>query len=163
MFGFSCLILSKFPFISFNASGGIGKKPGSFSPAIKLVIIKKDKLTKASYFYIVQSKSKFLFIKKPRKGIWGGLWSFLESKEELDIKQWLSNNLKINNCRLLQNGVITSVFTHYRLQMHYQHIEVKDLKSKKTIFEGSWHDKDEIEDGAYPAPVKKILKKLIQR
>tara|TARA_B110000037_G_C17110284_1_gene501569 strand:+ start:414 stop:1454 length:1041 start_codon:yes stop_codon:yes gene_type:complete len=124
---------------------------------------KKEKLTEVSYFYIFQYKSKFLFIKKPKKGVWGGLWSFLEFKEELNIKQWVSKNLNINNFKILQNGVMTSVFTHYKLQMYYQHIEVKDLKSKKTIFEGSWHDKDEIEDGAYPAPVKKILKKLIQR
>ena len=57
---------------------------------------------------------------------------------------------------------MTSVFTHYKLQMHYQHIKVKNLKSKEDSLEGSWHDKDKIEEGAYPAPVKRILKKLIQ-
>ena len=123
---------------------------------------KKEKLTEVSYFYIVQSKSKFLFIKKPKKGIWGGLWSFLESKEELDIKQWVLNNLEISDFRLLQNGVVTSVFTHYKLKMHYQHIKVKNLKSKEDLLGFAWHDKDKIEEGAYPAPVKKILKKLMQ-
>ena len=122
---------------------------------------KKVKLTEVSYFYIFQCKSKFLFIKKPKKGIWGGLWSFLEFKEVLDIKQWLSNNLKINDYRLLQNGVMTSVFTHYKLKMHYQHIEIKGLKNKETISGGAWHNKDKIEEGPYPVPVKKIIKKLI--
>ena len=128
-------------------------------PALKP---KKEKSAEVSYFYIVQSKSKFLFIKKPRKGIWGGLWSFLESKEELDIKKWFLNNLEVGDFRLLQNGVMTSVFTHYKLKMYYQHIKVKDLKSMKDFPGGAWHDKDKIEEGAYPAPVKKILKKLMQ-
>jgi A/G-specific adenine glycosylase len=123
---------------------------------------RKEKLTKISYFYIFQCESKFLFSKKPKKGIWGGLWSFLEFKEELDVKQWVSNNLKINSFRLLEKGVMTTVFTHYKLQMHYQHIKVKNLKSKEDSLEGSWHDKDKIEEGAYPAAVKRILKKLIQ-
>ena len=55
-----------------------------------------------------------------------------------------------------------SVFTHFKLKMHYQHIKVKNLKSKKDFPGGAWHDKDKIEEGAYPSPVKKILKKLMQ-
>jgi hypothetical protein len=39
---------------------------------------------------------------------------------------------------------------------------VKNLKSKKSFSGGAWHDKDKIEEGAYPAPVKKILKNLMQ-
>jgi len=45
--------------------------------------------------------------------------------------------------------------------MHYQHIELRDLKSQEIFPSGSWHDKGEIENGAYPAPVKKILKKFM--
>jgi len=123
---------------------------------------KKQKPTEVSYFYVFQFESKFLFIKKPKKGVWGGLWSFLEFKEELDIKQWISDNLKIKNFKLLQHGIMIAVFTHYKLQMHYQHIEVKDLKIKNTLPGAIWNDKNKIEEGAYPAPVKKILKKLIQ-
>jgi len=122
---------------------------------------KKEKLTKVSYFYIFQCESKFLFSKKPKKGIWGGLWSFLEFNEMLNVKQWVSKNLKTNNFSLLEKGVMTSVFTHYKLQMHYQHIEVRDLKSQEIFPSGSWHDKGEIENGAYPTPVKKILKKFM--
>ena len=57
---------------------------------------------------------------------------------------------------------MTSVFTHYKLKMHYQHIKVKNLKNKEDFLGGVWHDKNKIEEGAYPAPVKKILKKLMQ-
>jgi len=128
-------------------------------PAVKP---KKEKLTKVSYFYIFQCKSKFLFIKKPKKGIWGGLWSFPEFKEELNVKQWVSKNLKIKDSKLLQNGVMTTVFTHYKLQMNYQHLEIKELKSKETLSGALWHDKDKIEEGPYPAPVKKLVKKLFQ-
>jgi len=123
---------------------------------------KKQKLTEVSYFYIFQFKSKFLFIKKPKKGIWGGLWVFPEFKKEVNIKQWILENLKIKNYKLLRHGVMTAVFTHYKLQMYYQHIEVKDLKIKATLLGSIWNDKNEIEEGAYPTPVKKILKKLMQ-
>ena len=123
---------------------------------------KKQKFTEVSYFYIFQCESKFLFIKKPKKGIWGGLWVFPEFKKELNIKQWIFENFKVKIFKLLECGVMTSVFTHYKLQMHYQHIEVKDLKSNESLPMASWHDKDKIEEGAYPAPIKKILKKLIQ-
>ena len=128
-------------------------------PAVKP---KKEKLTEVSYFYIFQCKSKFLFIKKPKKGIWGGLWSFPEFKEELNVKQWVSKNLKIKDSKLLQNGVMTTIFTHYKLQMNYQHLEIKELKSKGTLSGALWHDKDKIEEGPYPAPVKKLVKKLFQ-
>ena len=46
--------------------------------------------------------------------------------------------------------------------MRYQHIEVKDLKSKETLPMGAWRDKNKIEEGPYPAPVKKIVKNLLQ-
>ena len=46
--------------------------------------------------------------------------------------------------------------------MHYQHIEVKNLRTKENLLGGSWHDKNKIEGGAYPAPVKKIIRILLQ-
>ena len=121
----------------------------------------KEKLTKISYFYIFQYKSKFLFIKKPKKGIWGGLWSFPEFKKELNIKQWIFKNIGIKDFKLIQNGIMTTNFTHYKLQINYQHLEVKKFKSNEVMKGLLWEDEDKIEEGAYPSPVKKLVKKLL--
>ena len=98
---------------------------------------------------------------KPRKGIWGGLWSFPEFKKELNIEQWIFKNIGSNDFKLIQNGIMTTTFTHYKLQMNYQHLEVKKLTSSKVMEGLLWEDKDNIEEGAYPAPVKKLVQKLL--
>jgi len=122
---------------------------------------KKEKLTEISYFYIFQYKSKFLFIKKPKKGIWGGLWAFPEFKKELNIEQWGFKNIGIKDFKLIQNGIMTTTFTHYKLQMNYQHLEVKKFKNRGVMDGLLWEHKDKIEEGAHPAPVKKLVKKLL--
>ena len=60
-----------------------GKVPMPYQKIVKamkiideLEVTKRGLYSGAIYFYIFQYKSKFLFIKKPKKGIWGGLWSF---------------------------------------------------------------------------------------
>ena len=122
---------------------------------------KKKKLIQVSYFYIFQYKTKFLFIKKPKKGIWGGLWSFLEFKKELNVEKWVSDNFEIKNFKLLRNGIMTTAFTHYKLQMNYQHFELKGLNIKTSLLDSTWQNKDQIQKGAYPAPIKKLVRKLL--
>ena len=122
---------------------------------------KKEKLIQVSYFYIFQYKTKFLFIKKPKKGIWGGLWSFLEFKKELNIEKWVSDNFEVKNFKLLRDGIMTTAFTHYKLQMNYQHFELKGSNIKISLPGSIWQDKDQIQKGAYPAPIKKLVKALL--
>jgi len=47
--------------------------------------------------------------------------------------------------------------------MNYQYLEVKKFKSTEVIGGLLWDDIDKIEEGAYPAPVKKLVKKFIVR
>jgi len=128
-------------------------------PAIKP---KKEKPIQKSYFYIFRCKEKILFIKKPKKGIWGGLWSFPEFKEKLDINQWIKNELNSKSFKLLGDGIMLSTFTHYKIEMHYQYLKLKEPKNKVNLINGVWHEIDQIDKGAYPAPIKKIVKKLLQ-
>ena len=123
---------------------------------------KRDKPTQKSYFYIFQCNTKILFIKKPKKGIWGGLWSFPEFKEKLDIEKWIYNELNFKSFNLLSAGIITSAFTHYNLEMNYQYLELKEPRGKNNFNDSSWHENDQIDNGAYPAPVKKLVKKLLK-
>ncbi len=121
---------------------------------------KKKKLTQVSYFYIFQYKTKFLFFKKPNEGIWGGLWSLPEFKKKLNIKKWIPSNLKIKDFKLLDDGFMFSEFTHFKLQMNYQHFVLNEYDSKIILPNSMWQDKLQIQKGAYPAPIKKLVKNL---
>ena len=57
---------------------------------------------------------------------------------------------------------MTSVFTHYKLQMHYQHIKVKNLKSKEDFQGGHGMIKIKLKR-AHIQHSKKNIKKINAR
>ena len=120
---------------------------------------KKEKLTKVSYFYIFQCGSKFLFSKKPKKGIWGGLWSLPEIQSQDNLDEWLLNLLGPRKYQLINSGRCLANFTHYKYVMHYQHVIVNKINFKLPE-NFTWINQSNIQKAGLPAPIKKLLSTL---
>ena len=116
--------------------------------------------TKIIHSLVIENNKKILFFKKPRKGIWGGLWSFPEFIDPPIIEIWLKNNLKVQKYKLLTQGIHTATFTHYKLKIHYQYILLKSSKITALPNNFRWLMKDEIQNRALPTPTKQMIKNL---
>jgi len=127
---------------------------------IPLPKIKKIIPTKEIFTLIVENKKNILFFKKPPKGIWGGLWAFPEFDQLPSTQDWLSKNLQAKKYTVENKGEFTAKFTHFKLRVFYQHILLPStilLPCPKELY---WIPKIEINDGAMPAPIKKLINKI---
>jgi A/G-specific adenine glycosylase len=118
-----------------------GKKP------LKILPVKK------TVFLILKDKTgKVLLEKRPSKGIWGGLWSFPEFKEENDIK----NKFKGKISTLISHSPFRHTFTHFHLDILPIEIILKG-KPMMVNENSGWIDLRKPHSMGLAAPVKKIL------
>lgn len=130
-----------------------------------LKIAKKTRPIKNITMLILENaRGEVLLIKRPAKGIWGGLWSFPEMTRSSSFAEDDKINLPLSaqmdkpvvipcsNQKIL--AVITHQFTHFTL-----HITPIVIKTRKKI-EGDalvWHKLGENLPGGIAAPVARIL------
>ena len=100
----------------------------------------------------IRDRSEIYLLKRPNKGIWGGLWSFAECE---DNESKISAAIKEHN---LKASIVSSLpkfrhsFTHYHLWIHPIIINSPGL-------EKGYHNINKLVLGL-PAPVKKIISSL---
>ena len=114
---------------------------------------KKTRLEKSLAFLVYHNdKGEVYLVKRPDKGIWGGLWSLVECE---DNEATIATAIKKHN---LKANVISSLprfkhsFTHYHLWIRPIIISSPGLKK-------DYHNIKKLTLGV-PAPVKKILSTL---
>lgn len=120
---------------------------------------KSRPIKKARFLIIENNKREILLLKRPSKGIWGGLWSFPECDIALHY-----NDLKIDDLSLKLQYIdelekITHQFTHFILEIFPMCLRVKNapkLASEKMI----WYKLSTPPPGGVAAPVTKIMKLL---
>ncbi|MDP1574896.1 MAG: A/G-specific adenine glycosylase [Coxiellaceae bacterium] len=112
--------------------------------------VKKARPTKKTRMLIIQNKQgEILLIKRPSKGIWGGLWSFPESDE---------NNFQSHALKYLNElPQITHQFTHFKLIITPHRFSMTKKIDGNDLF---WYKLGEKLPGGIAAPVTKILAKL---
>lgn len=123
-------------------------KPRKISPAKKITML------------IFLYGNEVMLEKRPPDGIWGGLWSF----PEIDIHQIATGfaiqrfGLEVEVLEPLAN--INHVFTHFKLQITPQPLQVI-RKNKQANQAGCiWLSVDDAIGAAIPTPVRKILQTL---
>ncbi len=100
--------------------------------------------------------------KRPASGIWGGLYSFPEFKDETSLLRWSRQHHK-NACDHYKLPTITHTFSHYRLFMHPIVIQIEN--KPKSVMEdalGVWYKMADQKIGL-AAPVKKVLEQVLQQ
>jgi A/G-specific adenine glycosylase len=102
---------------------------------------------KEMIFLFAQKKAMIFLIKRPEKGIWGGLWCFPEySMDECVHRHELAS--------------IKHLLTHYALQIRIlgakNSLAMTDYLQEKNP-SGKWHKTSHLPHLALPAPIKKYL------
>jgi A/G-specific adenine glycosylase len=111
---------------------------------------KKRLPEKQTVFMIYRTKQKLLLEKRPDQGIWGGLWCFPENTVDRGRLKAGSGAPGVELPQLMHT------FTHYRLWIHPQMVEVKSemvSAGKVTV----WVAPEEALNMAIPTPVRKLI------
>lgn len=120
---------------------------------------KKEKPTKKGYFLILQSKNKLWLQKRPSRGIWGGLYCFLQFDTVQELNDFLHQH-QLNGA-LEKLECFQHTFTHYHLIIHPIKIELQNRIDFKDI-SGDWFTFPLSTEIGLPTPILKILKQIEQ-
>lgn len=102
--------------------------------------------------------SDILLHKRPAPGIWGGLWCPPQLDKGTDIAGYCAAHLGMCQVRAVPLPAFTHTFTHFKLHIAPQLIQVK-VKPHRAQEPGSaWLDVQDALQGAIPTPVRKVLR-----
>jgi len=126
--------------------------------AIPLKVKRKSKLIKKVLWLLPQGPSgKILLEKRKEEGIWGGLWSFIETEKKVELELELSRNFDSNISDIKKLNKVKHNFSHFKLEATPYLVKVKkDKKIKNTV----WVDFKNAESLGLPAPVKKTINQI---
>ncbi len=114
---------------------------------------KKDKPTKSVAMLIFRNKNKHIYLqKRPKDGIWGGLWSFVECKNnDLSISKTIK---KFQSMAVIEHTLpmIKHSFTHY-------HLNISPIVIFCPETQESFYSTEQLNLGL-PTPVSKIIAQL---
>lgn len=110
---------------------------------------------------VLNSRGEVLLEKRPPSGIWGGLWSLPEYADEEALSRWCSEEL----CVTSAPDVLASIkhtFSHYHLLIEPRQIHANE-KAMRVADSGmrAWHPLSQLEQLGLPAPVRKLLNKMV--
>lgn len=118
---------------------------------------KKEKPVKQTRFLILQDGPRFLFIQRPDKGIWGGLWSFPECDMAASIEQICRQEHGLALLEMNQAATFRHTFTHYHLDITPIFCRVKKGYADEAAPGKLWYKVEEALTKGLSAPVKKLL------
>ena len=120
---------------------------------------KKEKPIKKVHWLIVQNMAgEFLLENRTAKGVWEGLWAFLEFEEESARQEYIKH-LPKDYVVLDENNKLKHTFSHYKLDINLLSIK---LKQNIQNFDNNkvWFNTEELKSVGLPSPVSKILKEM---
>lgn len=118
----------------------------------------KTKTTKRVHWLIPYNhRGRFLLQKRLNKGLWEGLWVFIEKEKEEMLKKECESIFQIKDPSLMQIKKVKHSFSHFNLEAIPYLIKIKENKSFKNTV---WVDSKNIESLGIPSPVKKTIKEI---
>ena len=118
-------------------------------------IKKREKPSKRVFWLLPYTESSYIFLKKrPVKGIWGGLWTFLED-QNLEAILNANQNLKLIEKSLTKYSSIKHSFSHYNLEA-----ELYLVKSKNPANIDHWKRINDFNRIGVPKPIFSVLKRI---
>jgi len=106
---------------------------------------------------ILRRGDEILLEKRPSTGIWGGLWSFPEAKNSQDIAAIALNKFGVTAENDIALPNLTHVFTHFKLHIHPQTLQVVKLNPQVNQAAHMWLNIEDAIGAAIPTPIRKIL------
>ena len=109
----------------------------------------------------MDQQGRFALQQKDEKGVWRGLWTFLEF-EENGLRDDYSKNLLKESDLISRNKLkIKHSFSHYNLDIDSLILKFESDFSKKLGNNQMWLNVNDLKSVGTPAPVTKIIEKVI--
>ncbi len=134
--------------------------------------VKKAVPHKETTLLILMEHDKVLIEQRPPTGIWGGLWSLPDLGPDYDINDRLktpvnraSSAYGLDGFKGKKLAIEEHGFTHFTLSITPFLVDLTSQKKSPSLMvqqsKTKWLNLSEIETAALPAPVKRILLKLV--
>jgi len=118
---------------------------------------KKEKPEKHTILLMIENSAGELYLEqRPQQGIWGGLWSFPEVKNEDDAHSWLKQQLGCDG-EVQWLDSFRHTFSHYHLQIQPMKIRLQHQSQQIGEASGHWYNPANPSELGLAAPVKKLL------
>ncbi|HCA26374.1 MAG TPA: A/G-specific adenine glycosylase [Betaproteobacteria bacterium] len=121
---------------------------------------KKRLPQKETTMLILRHGPNVLLERRPQSGIWGGLWSLPEACADDDPVMLCASRFGVQARRLPALASFDHAFTHFRLRIHPQPMQVARLSDLPRRDGALWVKLRDAVDGALPAPVRRLLHQL---
>lgn len=123
---------------------------------------KKVNPIKSTVFLIIQNnRNEVLLARRPAKGIWGGLYCFVQSESVDCVHAHVTKELALTILTMREATAFRHTFSHYHLDIQPVFIEV--IGSLKQGLENDgyfWYKLGQINECGLAAPVKKLIQQL---
>lgn len=116
---------------------------------------------KKTTLLILQNKSFVLLHKRPSIGVWGGLWSFPEIKENVTQTE-IQTRFSVEIKTVKMGALFRHTFSHFHLDIQPLFLTIKKTKHKIMANEQQiWYNLQQPIALGLPAPIKSLLEKLL--
>ena len=118
--------------------------------------------TKAATMVILRHKHAIVLTKKPAEGIWGGLWSLPEIKDEPNLKRlryFCSRHWQIKAIKPKVLPAFRHTFSHYHLMIHPILIDLTH-PPRLDSSEQTWYNLVKPPALGLPKPIHALLRKM---
>jgi A/G-specific adenine glycosylase len=123
---------------------------------------KKEKPQKTLYWLVaMDQEGRFALQQKDEKGAWHGLWTFLEFEETGLREDYSKNLMKESNLILKDKLKIKHSFSHYNLDIDSLILKFESNSEKILGNNQMWFNLNDLKSVGTPAPVSKIIEKVI--
>ncbi len=118
--------------------------------------------TKQIHWVIAQSHNHELLLEqRDNNGIWGGLWSFPETKTANEFDDYCQMNINFSTNTIRSLVTIKHIFSHFKLSIHPHLINcTPNLDHIADNSKLKWYKIDEALQLGLPAPVKLLIQSL---
>ena len=136
-----------------SASGRIDDFPGKKS--------RKAKPLRRTVMALIHVDGSIYLERRPAVGIWGGLWSFPELREDDEVAAWCADRADVRPLEIEQWDVVRHSFTHFDLDI--EPISVRVMPRSSKVADGDdhvWFDINSPPKLGIAAPVSGLINKL---
>ncbi|WP_074906029.1 A/G-specific adenine glycosylase [Nitrosomonas communis] len=120
---------------------------------------RKPLTSKETTFLILRNQNEILLEQRSSPGIWGGLWCLPEKPIDINSQTYCRQFMGIDILPISNLSPLNHTFTHFKLRIDTQLLQVINRPRKKTASE-VWLTIDKALQLAIPVPVRKILLEL---
>jgi A/G-specific adenine glycosylase len=107
---------------------------------------------------LVDPAGEIMLERRPKSGIWGGLWSLPEIAPGADPRDWCLARLGVAPARVEMIGARRHTLSHFNLDIRIALVQLAAMPDRiADDAERRWLDRADLADLGTPAPVKDIL------